>query len=255
MSVTIFRWKAGSGGDTVMKLILLSNPSILSQIKYVDRNSKQRSHLDTEFSQKFEYDQITKMANPDYLDVDPTLLAQQLDNLEHSDRSQDWLLKSHCYNIKYKQKIIDIVVSPYWLPFVIAANLFKNARQLGIMADYHVMTSKIADPVVLHKFDLFNSAKNLLEDTPTSNQQLMIDDILNGWPALSAALSNLNIFISAEYQSIYDTWLDCNKCFMPSKLYQSMILDNNLDYKNSELSIAERYCLLALAGQKFKLLV
>ena len=256
MAVTILRWKGGAGGDTVLRLLMMSNPELQSQTRYVEHPDSQQSYFDKGFchAQLQSYSLINEMALSNCKNVDLNLLINQLDELEKNSQQQHWMLKSHVYNVNIKQRIIDIVVSPELMPFVITANLSKNSRELGLIRNYHKLCSKISDKKLLYKFDFFNMARDLVDTKNLSQEQITVDDITAGWQTLTLSLGRLNLTLDKNCFTIYNNWLENNKKFMPSVTYQSMVADNNFDYEDTRLTVQERYCLLALSGSKFKIL-
>jgi len=252
MSIKLLRWTSGMAGDTVLKLLLDSDPSLQSQNKYIALNDGQ-SQIDYQYCKSFKYDQIAEMSLMHAFDVDQTALFEQLQQLESEDVQAQWLLKTHCY-FDFLYPVVDITVATEQMPFVVRAGLHKNSRAKNLLPNYHVLASKISDPVILYKFDCFNYAQNLLQTRNYSPDQLALKHILSGWEDFTAALGRVNLKISADCQTYYEQWLEENQRFMPTATYLDQVNLQNFDYNNSELTIEERYCLLALSGQKFKIL-
>jgi len=251
MSITMLRWKAGAGGDTVLKLLLESDPGLHSQNKYLlQKNGK--TTLDADYADSFRYNLIGKMSRGLSHEVDQDQLFYQLDQLNHEDPSKNWLLKTHCY-FDFSYPVIDIVISQTLLPFVIRANLAKNSRQKNLMPDYHPMVSKIKDPGILYKFDCYNTAVDLLQ-VKYSAQQLQLQDLLAGWDCFVRAIDMLSLQIDVKCRDYYNTWLQNNQQFIPSSAFVSLVASNNYNYNCKDISIEERYCLLALSKERFQLL-
>jgi len=256
MSLTILRWRGGMCGDTVLKLVLLSNPHLRCQNQYVDSTDLVSSRPDIKYVSLFEHDQIGKMSLKDFSKVNLELLKTQLDLLEQSSAisGEQWILKSHVYDEPSKYRIIDIIANANTMPFVVNANLIKNSSAFDKIYAYHPIISKIKDPEILDKFHMFNMAKDLLSFKNVSHEQLHLEDILGGWDRLSNSLSELGFNVDQNYQPIYQPWLDANKIFMPSQHYQQLVTEQNFDYLCQSLNMYERYCLLALSRNKFKIL-
>ena len=252
MSIVLLRWKSGAAGDTVLKLLLDSNPNLHSQNKYTTLIGGQ-SDIDINYVESFEYKQIAEMSlMSSNTKLDQSTLFAQLHQLEQSDPQKQWIFKTHAY-FNFLYPVIDIVVEHEQMPFVIKASLNKNSRARNRVPDYHPIISKISDSEVLYKFDCFNFAKDLLE-TKYGNQQLDLKDIISGWSNLVSALNNVNLHVSSEGESYYTRWLESNQQFMPGSIFLSLLQCKNFDYNYAGLSIEERYCLLALSGDKFKIL-
>jgi hypothetical protein len=257
MSLTILRWQGGMCGDTVLKLILLSNPHFHCQNQYADSTDTISSRPNISYARSFEYDQIGKMSMQNYLDVNLTLLKEQLALLAQSSavNGEYWILKSHVYNEQFDYRTIDITGHVNTIPFVVNSNLVKKSRVVDKMYEYHPLMPKIKDPDVLNKFHMFNMAKNLLNFKNVSDEQLHLEDILGGWSRLTDSLRRLGFALDQKYKLLYQSWLEANQAFMPSQYYKQLVTDQNFDYNSQNLSIYERYCLLALSGNNFKVLI
>jgi hypothetical protein len=252
MSVKILRWMLGSGGDTIINLLLKSNINLHSQNKYCGLNNS-RTSFDVEYVKAFRYDQISKMTLVDAQSTDINLLSEQLNQLEQEDTSIDWILKTHCY-FEFNKEVIDIVIGENFLPFALTAGLAKNPRSKVNIVDYHPLISKISDSVVLYKFDCYNMAVKSITTKNFSTLQIQLGDLLKDWQQFTSALSAVGLYVSPDCQEYYERWLTDNKKFLPSKTYTTLVRNKNYDYLDSTLSIEEKYCLLALSGEKFRLL-
>lgn len=252
MSVKILRWMLGSGGDTIINLLLNSNPNWHSQNKYCGLDNS-RTAFDIEYVNAFRYDQIAKMSLVDYQSTNVSLLFEQLTQLAQEDLSKHWILKTHCY-VDFTQEVIDIVIGENFLPFALTAVLAKNPRSKVKIVDYHPLASKISDPVVLYKFDCYNMAKNAISTKNFSTLQIHLGDLLKDWQQFTQALSAVNLHVGPNCQEYYERWLNANKKFLPSNTYTTLVNNKTYDYTNSLLSIEEKYCLFALSGEKFCLL-
>jgi hypothetical protein len=252
MSIKLLRWTSGMAGDTVLKLLLDSDTNLQSQNKYIALNDGQ-SQIDYHYCKSFKYNQIAEMSLMHAFDVDQVILFDQLQQLESDDVNAQWLLKTHCY-FDFLYPVVDITVNAEQMPFVIKAGLHKNSRAKNLLPNYHVLASKISDPEILYKFDCFNYAQDLLQTRNYSSDQLNLKDILSGWEDFVTALVKVNLNISAQCQIYYNQWVEENQKFMPTTAYLELIAHQNFDYNNSKLTIEERYCLLALCKQKFKIL-
>jgi hypothetical protein len=252
MSVKILRWPAGAGGDTLLKLAVLSDSNLSTNVKFAETDNVNRTKIDVDASNQFEYKQITKMGMYDAHTVDLQLLKQELLQFEGKHQG-DWILKSHCYDIIFDQEVIDIVVTKDCLPFVVHASVVKNPRSAGLLQYNHPMIEKIKDQDILNKFDIFNIAKNELTRQYGDNH-ILLKDMLSGWYSYSNSTKQTGIYIDNKFEVSYNIWLDANKKFMPSEKYLSLLANNKLDYESDDLSLVEKYCLLALSGKKFRIL-
>lgn len=239
-------------GDTVLKILLDSDPNLKSQNKYIALNDGS-SMIDYNYCKSFKYDQIAEMSLMYAFKIDPVILFEQIKQLESDDVNVQWLLKTHCY-FNFLYPVVDITVTAEQMPFVVKAGLYKNSRSKNLLPNYHVLASKISDTELLYKFDCFNYAQDLLQTKNYSADQLGLKHILSGWEDFVTALSKVNLYVSAHCQTYYMQWLEENQKFMPTTTYLEMIENQNFDFNNRKLTIEERYCLLALSKQKFKIL-
>ena len=239
-------------GDTVLKILLDSDLNLQSQNRYLSLDQG-RTLIDYDFCKSFKYDQIAEMSLMDTSKVNQSILFGQLAQLEQNDSSVEWLLKTHCY-FDFLYPVIDITVPHQLMPFVVKAGLYKNSRAKNFVPDYHVLASKISDPDLLYKFDCFNYAQHMLQPKNYSNQQISLKSILGGFSSLKYACSQVKLTLSNSCENYYTQWLEQNQQFIPSAGFVELIQAKNFDYNNTDLCIEERYCLLALSKNKFKIL-
>ena len=251
MSITLLRWKSGSAGDTILKMLLDSN-SIQSQNRYLNYGQL-RTNIDIAYVKNFRFDQIAKMSLMDFSNVDKNLLFEQLDKLYLENKDVHWLLKTHCY-FDYRYPVIDIEIDKEYLPFVVKASLTKNSREVKLIPEYSTLTSKILDADLLYKFDCYNYAYDILKINNYSDKKINIESILSGWDSLLTAVTNLGLKLDSSCKDYFNTWLATNKQFMPSAEYKFKIKSCNYNIDDSIIDLVEQYCLLALSGQKFKVL-
>jgi hypothetical protein len=252
MSITLLRWKAGSAGDTVLKLLLQSNPDLCSQNQYLNQNHTGKTEIDLDFVNNFAYDAVAKMSLIDFALVDYQRIEQQLCELDQAYPNTRWLLKTHCY-YDFSYPVIDIVVEPELVAFAVKASLTKNSRQCNMIRYQHRLLDQIKDPEVLYKFDCFNMASDILS-AKTSSHTLSLAHVLSGWQGFCNAVQNLGFDVNADCESEYQRWRTLNEKFIPSKQYQELVRAKNFDCQAQGLSLEERYCLLAMSQQRFRIL-
>lgn len=252
MTIRMLRWRCGSGGDTVMKILLESDQTLHSQNRYV-RLSDDRTEIDFEYVSTFAYKEIANMSlgHANFLDL--RKLLSELEQLEHEDAEKKWLLKTHYY-YPLKYPVIDIAIMDHLLPFVIKACLSKNTRRNGRLTQYHVMEPRIPDPEILYKFDCYNFAKDAVKNNILGDQSIQLGTILAGWDSFKKELESLHFNVDVKCRDYYERWLQSNKKFFPSAQYVALVSQKNYDYGEPSLSIEEKYCLLVLTGQRFRLL-
>jgi hypothetical protein len=250
MPLSFLRFQPGAIGDTVLMCILASNKNLNSQMRYLDYHDC-KTEIDEEHLKQFKYNQISNLSFQ-YCKTDPIILKNQLLLLENEDVEKEWLLKSHYYG-ELNYPTIDIIIKQKMLPFVVKAILKKRNTH----PNYLPLISQIKDEKILYQFNCYNYAvdrinteKNILNNT----RLLFLEELLNGWDNFKNAIHRINLSVDQTYKSYYNKWLNDNLSFMPSNTYISLVEESNFDYKYTGLSIEERYSLLALADEKFKIL-
>jgi hypothetical protein len=251
MTLNILRWRGGSGGDMLLNLI--SNSSdVLTNTKFQSGLSTQGgtildfSHVNLDHLRQI--DRIA-LGSKYRSTVDMELLKQELDKIIVSE--QTWWLKSHCYEQKiYTDHIIDIVVSEDLLPFAVEANINKTPT---LRIDFDPIVSKITNPSVRYQYSVYSVAKDFISPHNT-NRTIQLKQILSGWDQLTHTLKLLNIELNSTLIHLYQDWLTRNIKYVPTSTYQLLAQAQDYDINNHNLTLIERYCLLALSGRKFQLL-
>ena len=255
MSVRILRWKGGFGGDTVLRFILKSNPRFKTNVIYDSSNpvtsnggtKPNLSHINYE-----NLSCIDKIA----LDwsvvrtVDPEEFKNSINELNNS--IDDYFLKSHYYlSDFFNDMTIDIVADHEALPFCLNAMLNKTK-----ILEWNVNDTikLIKDPLIRKQYVLYSMAQDYLQNSNLSANLLAVSDILLSWEHLSASLRKFNIVIDSNLQDTYNYWISKNTGYFPSRRYKDYVKNKNYYFDDESLTIAERYSLLALAKEKFKIL-
>lgn len=254
MPITILRWHSGSAGDTVLKMLLNSNSNMVSQVKFTDvSNERSVDTEDPSFFSSYQYKQLKNITGVHKFTVNHKDLLNELAQLESTATNIHYVVKSHYYDVLL-DNTIDIIIDSFLLPFGVKASLAKMTREQGQMVNYNQLDKKILDKKILYFYDCFNLASDRLRPNIYSNQQIYLKSILGGWESLNRALKKVNLNISDSNQSYYNMWLEKNQKYMPSQNYVNCIESQNYDYTRPDLSIEEKYCLLALAKEHFKIL-
>lgn len=258
MPITLLRWKSGAAGDTVLKLVLESNPNLLSQVAYTKNSNHNRSTVDIKYIENFKYKEIALMSTS-YNKVNETVLLNELHQLNSDNGNCQWLLKTHSY-INFPYPTIDIVVDQQVLPFAVTACLKKNFQNENINlnpwydTNYNKIVKIIQDPDILYKYNCYNLAIDRISTENSNPKQIKLIDILSGWDMFLNSIKHVQLNVSDRFKNYYNAWLEENNIFFPSKEYIELIKTEKYDYTCANLSLEERYCLLALAGKKFKIL-
>jgi hypothetical protein len=246
--LTLLRWKGGYAGDMLLNLILKSNPQIktnvtLSEVMSTGKIKVSRNQIEN-------FIQVSNMAFYK-MPVDESRLVDEINELVES--NDIWYIKSHYYESnKFNNLTVDITTNPTWLPFTTVANVEKSDKILN--TDYNLPIQGVDDPELKKKYALYNVAKDSLMQTSFGDRTISISDILAGWEQLIKAAELAEIYVDISTKEFYNNWYKLNTQYFPSDRYKKYILDNNYDYFDTQLSLGERYCLLALSGEKFKVL-
>lgn len=248
MGVRIVRWKSGSGGDTLMKMLLDSDPTLCSQNQYLDMTDN-ATRPDSSFVNSFQLSQVALMSLWNFDTVDVKTLMYELELLESS--CQKWLLKSHCY-IKYPYPVLDLVPCAQSLPFVVKAAMCKNFSRPNLVAPYHPLRSKIKDSGMLYQFDCFNLAVDRVRTQYDAVHQLPVRLLLGPYHELCTELQTLGFTIDPNTASYHSQWIKKNRSLMPTDLYIDMTAAGIYDDREPGLTVEERVCMLALNGGRLR---
>jgi len=243
----ILRWKGGFAGDMVMYLMHLSGYKI-ANVKFCDRISESGKVI-LDFSHvKSRLSEIDRMAlDTHYRDlINHDQLVKEIASLD------DVWIKSHYYTDSFDAITTDIVVDAASLPFVISANVYKT-NTMSTQA-FHPLAKHISDPDVRLKLALYNVGIDALRTTTTSVSKIYVSDLLQGWQTLCDRLDQARIRIGPQAQNFYQHWYERNQQYFASIQYIDMIGKENYDHDHKDLTIAERYALMVLKGQRFQLL-
>ena len=120
--------------------------------------------------------------------------------------------------------------------------------------EYNNIVKKIKDPVILYKYNCYNLAIDRVSTRNFDTKQIKLSDILGGWNTFLNSIEHVQLSVLDCFKDYYNNWLEENSVFFPSKEYTNLVETKNYDYTCTNLSLEERYCLLALSGGKFKIL-
>lgn len=251
MTVNILRWKGGFGGDSLLNMICNSIPNAKTNVNFL---SGVTEHGSTQLESKLHitglsYVELMALENNHVPDNELSYLANELNVLDNSD--DIWWLKSHQYNFDlFNHVTVDIEADLLSLPFVVSANINKT---LILEKKYNELASMIPDKETKIKYAAFSLAKEFIA-TPKYKQSISVSQLLLGWQSVYHSMKIFNIKLASSTESFYNQWVANNQKYMPSDVYQQKIINQSYNIDHSELSTIEKYCLLAISGNKFKLL-
>ena len=252
MSLNILRWKGGYGGDTLLRLILMSHPGTRTNVVF-------NNNINDDGSQQLDFSHVVAGNITDldrmslnqlvYPVLDYTALTKLLYELQHSEQS--WCLKSHCYNFnKFNDITIDIVADLESLPFAVSANLSKgDTTELS----YNHLVSKIKNSEILNKYTTYSLAYDAVT-SQFGSRSITLSNIISSWQNLCQSLEVFGITLHPTVKTMYQLWAEVNQKYLPSILYQQLVSNQEYNCDDTQLSMVERYCLLAVSGKRFQLL-
>lgn len=204
----ILRWMGGEGGDALLTSLMISHPSMISNVSSMnqtDTNARALVDVNTQMP-----DNVIRMFD-DINSVDYQELMREIDHLRSMEI--DLILKSHLVE-RDLPSCIDILASDSTLDFFFAARI----KKLG-------MKSMAYDPedfmLLKHDRELFLSKNkkrfvNKIRSMREKNDHLLIDDLIN----LNYDLieSKINLELSKEGRSFLRGWVNKQLEMFPEEL-------------------------------------
>jgi hypothetical protein len=253
-NVTILRWRGGEGGDTLLNMIIGSTPKLYSNIKWDGINDVGKTIPVENINNKL----FINLPGVVSIAIGNQWKNITVNELEHGitqlkSLSKNFMLKSHWYTSSIFNNItIDLVATPKMLPFSVGALVQKNSANVQ---NYSQLRKKIKDSVILRSYDLYNTSWDRLHNTVEySDNQITVDTLVSGWDVLKNKLKEFNLSLDDKYKIYYTDWLDKNQQYLPSDRYKEFVNTCNFDYTDNQLSLTEKYCLLAMAKKNFTIL-
>ena len=121
--------------------------------------------------------------------------------------------------------------------------------------NYNKLTKIIKNKEIAEKYALFNVGKDSLKTKNINKNFLLVTDIIRGdWNYLKEKLKDKGIFIDDDLKELYNEWINKNVIYFPSQTYLKCVIGKNYDYKNNFLPLHERYALMILSNERFKIL-
>jgi hypothetical protein len=251
MAVTVVRSSSGSAADTILKLLSINEPNAKFNIQFDSLNEVGRSPTNPIINPNIP-NCIKLGTNQEIIGtIDTTSLLNEINNLRNID--EIYYLKSHYFEKILNDVTIDIVNTHRTLSFMAQSNVYKT-NLLQKHSNYTKLNSKIKDQEIAVKYALYNIIKDCLIYKNFSNRQISVENIIGGWDKLSENLQNLGFTLNLQAQEYYSSWLNLNLKYLPSNKYVQYVDVGYHNYNDTDLNIAERYALLALSGNKFKIL-
>lgn len=250
-NVTILRWQGGEGGDTLLKMLVGSNPELYSNISWGNITDMGKTTPIEIVSDEI-FINLPSVVNiaigSQYKNVATDDLEQNIRKLKAL--SKNFMLKSHWYTSSMFDDItIDLITPIEMLPFTVRALIQKTSEYIP---NYDQLRAKIKDSMMRDSYDLYNTSwDRLYNKVKYSDNQITVDTLVGGWDVLKNKLKKFNLLLDDKYKLYYEDWLDKNQQYLPSNRYKELVNACNFNYTDDQLSLAEKYCLLAMSKKKF----
>jgi hypothetical protein len=162
--------------------------------------------------------------------------------------------KTFDQNVKDIIDVFDIGCNTNFLPFVIEAVIKKLNHHKHIYDDKTL--GKISYKMTAlqkHQFSIYYRAVGLIQKLQNKDYNFIFNtnDIFGNTELVQSKLKEFNLDFD---NNGYKHWKDINQQFLPSQIYQTYIKNQTYLYKNNQLSLVEKYVLLALSKEKFQFL-
>jgi hypothetical protein len=246
MTVSILRWKGGSGGDMLLYIKSLSHPGSVVNAVYRQVEDTGKTIIDysnVNFSDPREIEKIA-LSSPWIEQISQDKLSREL--TQYDQQPANVWLKSHYYNTDlFNNYTLDLVVDPVSLPFVILSNVTKTDT---LTRNFHNLIDLIKDDSVRLKYIMYMVGRDCVYNfTNLSAQQIPVSSLLVDLDTFVEAIGKTNLDLDLNLSYVYQYWLDHNLQRLPSPRYCDKVLSQDFDFMNTDLSLVERYSLLVLS--------
>jgi hypothetical protein len=260
MTVQLLRWPSGSGGDTVLKILLDSNSELQSNIKFKELTESGRTT--TEFTELItQYPELANLSGrmSDYEDKETlNRITETLKKL--SAEKTDYIFRCHGFIPEFEKfDIIDIKPTKTYFSFIIqshmAKRMFRSENDGVNNLHIHLRHNDKYQQESLD-YETYCVAVQHLKNIEQARSPncLLVDTLLSNWINLKYKLSDLGFTVRDQCKPYYTSWLDQNTNYISSPKYRYYIGTQDYNYHDTSLNRIERYCLLALTGDHFQIL-
>lgn len=250
MTVSILRWKGGSGGDMLLYIKSLSHPDSVVNAVYRQVEDTGKTIIDysnVNFSDPREIDKIA--LDSSWIEkISQNKLSQEL--AQYDQQPVAVWAKSHYYDTDlFNNYTLDLVVDPVSLPFVILSNVTKTDT---LTRNFNNLVNLIKDDTVRLKYCMYMVGRDCVYNfTNLGAQKIPVSSLLVDLDTFVQAIGKTNLDLDFDFSYVYQHWLDHNVERLPSSRYCDKILSQDFDFMDTNLSLVERYSLLVLSKNKF----
>ena len=257
----MLRWTGGQAGDILMhviaqnkKVYLNFNPIEVSQAgQLIGEPIKDARYPVLTNLPYVEFNPVQKHTPIDYNQLRNDILQIKKD-YEHFVIRFFVHDKTFDQNVKDIVNVFDLGCDTNFIPFVIQARVKKlsySNYEYDKEVPYNIL-SKMTE-LQKHQFDIYNNAVGLIERLRSKDYNFIFDtnDIFGNTKLIQSKLQEFNLDFDNDG---YEQWKDINQQFLPSQIYQTYIKNQTYLYNDNQLSLVEKYVLLALSKEKFQFL-
>lgn len=261
----ILRWLGGTGGDTVLKVCLQTDPHLLSNVTISDdeqftnegativdsddRVSSLKSKQSNALLSQYPALEFLRKPTIDYDKVDLIL-----EDLKQANNLKKCLLKTHSYDLDFSTyNVCDLGFSLTFLPFAVQCNFVKN--KLADSVNFN-LGGKIAsiltrsDQATKENYLIYTTAFRYYDIYKKVKFKLFVDDIFYDSNKFAEELYCLGITFDVKNNHFVE-WKSINQKYLPSKDYIKSIVDADYTLDSKNLTVFEKYCLLVISNKKF----
>ena len=261
MAGMMLRWQGGQAGDILMHVIA-QNKKV-----YLNFNPIEVSQSGQLVGKPIKDARYPVLTNLPYVQVDPVQKHTPIDyNQLHNDILQikkdyeHFVIRFFVHDKTFDQNVKDIVdvydlgCDTSFIPFVIQAGI-KKLNQPDQLYDKE-MLNKISSKMSTnqkYQFDIYNTAVAMIERFQNKDYNFIFNtnDIFSNTKLIQSKLQEFDLDFD---NNGYKHWKNINQQFLPSQIYQTYIKNQTYLYNDNQLSLVEKYVLLALSKEKFQFL-
>tara|TARA_R110000822_G_scaffold304188_1_gene429240 strand:+ start:49 stop:843 length:795 start_codon:yes stop_codon:yes gene_type:complete len=260
MTGIILRWVGGAGGDTLCHLLSLQNTNVYMNVSCHGKIEPNTGRTLVSGRYDPDYPLLVQLTRVPCSGIDMELLGVDVCNLIK--KHKRFILKSHLFDneIEKYTEVIDLGFDLKFLPFIVQCNIDKTDT---VVDNFTYNNSKFDSTLKKISKKLNNKQKkqlatwNVVKDTikqinkfALDNTSLSTEDFFYNQKRIEDFFKEKGYEIDFDVQFFSD-WKNNNTKYLPSKKYQEYLQNKQYNYNDTQLTISERYILLALSGQNF----
>lgn len=260
----ILRWLGGAGGDTLLQLISEHNDVYMNvETKKIIDRSRGSSPIVGKYDSR--YPTLVDLANGRI--VDRRKLQNDIYNLSISHTT--FIIRSHFFDKEFDSSVIDMAETVDlgfgldFLPFVVRSNINKtlildrsrDSQRSHFDQKLQKISSKLNKEQIrmLVTWNLIKDNIKRIKEFKLDNSPISTADLFQNIDRLENFFMKRELKIDKESSHLSE-WKNLNAKLLPSPAYQDHLRNSNYDFNDNSLDLVERYILLALANENFRIL-